>query len=454
MPEAIRDAGPAHAGPAAEDRATADRATEDRDVWRARWRAVRRCSEVLAAPLSPEDMQVQSRTECSPTKWHLAHVTWFFETFILRAVFPTRPPFRTDFPYLFNSYYEGAGPRQPRPQRGMITRPSVSEVMAWRAAVDAAMDGLIAHADDDTWTATVRPLLDLGLAHEQQHQELILMDLLDLLALHPSAPVYRGAEPPPPGEAAPLTWHRHPGGIVAVGHDAAAGGFAFDNEGPRHEVLLRPFRLARRSVTNGEWLEFMADGGYARPELWLMDGWAAVQREGWEAPRYWRRQGEAGDWRAFGLHGLQPLDPAAPVCHISFYEADAYARWAGARLPTEEEWEAVAAGLPVAGRFLEDPATDLLAARPAPPAEAAGDAPAQMFGDVWEWTASPYRPYPGYRPPAGTLGEYNGKFMSNQMVLRGGCCVTPAGHLRATYRNFFYPHDRWAFSGVRLAEDD
>ncbi|SOD91805.1 ergothioneine biosynthesis protein EgtB [Caenispirillum bisanense] len=448
MPEAIRDAGPTHAGPAAEDRAT-----EDRDVWRARWRAVRGFSEALAAPLSPEDMQVQSRTECSPTKWHLAHVTWFFETFILREVFPTRPPFRTDFPYLFNSYYEGAGPRQPRPQRGMITRPAVSEVMAWRAAVDAAMDGLIAHADDATWTGTVRPLLELGLSHEQQHQELVLMDLLDLFALHPSAPVYRAAEPPPAGEAAPLTWHRHPGGIVAVGHDAGGGGVAFDNEGPRHEVLLRPFRLARRCVTNGEWREFMVDGGYSRPDLWLMDGWAAAQREGWEAPRTWRRQGDGDDWRAFGLHGLQPLDPAAPVCHVSFYEADAYARWAGARLPTEEEWEVVAADLPVAGRFLNDPATDLLTPRPAPPAEA-GDAPVQMFGDVWEWTASPYRPYPGYRPPAGTLGEYNGKFMSNQMVLRGGCCITPAGHLRATYRNFFYPHDRWAFSGLRLAEDD
>lgn len=445
MPEAFRDAEAASAPPAAGDRA----------AYRARYAHVRRFSEALAAPLSAEDMQVQSRTECSPTKWHLAHVTWFFETFILRDVFPTRPPHHPDFPYLFNSYYEGAGPRHPRPQRGMLTRPPVAEVMVWRKAVDEAMDGLIAHADAATW-ARIRPLLDIGLAHEQQHQELILMDILDLFALNPVAPPYRPEpEPAEPDSAAarlppPLTWHTHPGGIVAMGHDG--DGFAFDNEGPRHDVLLRPFRLARRCVTNGEWLAFMADGGYSRPDLWLMDGWATVKREGWQAPAYWR-QGSDGRMLAFGLEGLRSLDPAAPVCHVSFYEADAYARWAGARLPTEEEWEAVAAAVPVEGRVLADPAADPLAPCPAPAVTAGHDAPRQMFGDVWEWTASPYRPYPGYRPPPGTLGEYNGKFMSNQMVLRGGCCVTPAGHLRPTYRNFFYPHDRWAFSGVRLAED-
>lgn len=440
MPEAVRDADAAPAPPAA----------EDRQIYRDRYATVRHLSEQLAAPLTPEDMQVQSRTECSPTKWHLAHVTWFFETFVLRDAFPTRPPFRPDFPYLFNSYYEGAGPRHPRPQRGMLTRPPLAEVTEWRRAVDEAMDGLIAHADGATWQR-IRPVLDIGLAHEQQHQELILMDILDLFAQNPTAPAYREPSPPsPPAAPQPLTWHEHAGGIVAIGHDRNAGTFAFDNEGPRHDALLRPFRLASRCVTNGEWQAFMADGGYERPDLWLMDGWAAVQREGWQAPAYWRRDGASRDWHAFGLEGLRPLDPAAPVCHVSFYEADAYARWAGARLPTEEEWEAVAAPLPVAGTFLRDPAADPLAPRAAPPA---AGAPVQMFGDVWEWTASPYRPYPGYRPPPGTLGEYNGKFMSNQMVLRGGCCVTPADHLRPTYRNFFYPHDRWAFSGVRLAED-
>lgn len=451
MPEARCDA----------DAALAPLAAGDRDRARTRYRSIRRATERLAAPLSPEDMQVQSRPECSPTKWHLAHVTWFFETFILRAADPARPPFRPAFPLLFNSYYEGAGPRHPRPQRGLLTRPPLAEVIAWRKAVDEAMEALILRADAATW-ATAAPLLDIGLAHEQQHQELILMDILDLFAANPTAPVYRhppaGGGDGSPSAAAPLDWHHHPGGIVAIGHDPSAG-FAFDNEGPRHEVLLPPFRLASRCVTVGDWLAFMADGGYDRPDLWLMDGWATVQREGWRSPAYWRRTAEdatAADnpagWRQFGLHGLRPLDPAAPVVHVSFYEADAYARWAGARLPTEQEWEAVAAEAPVQGRLLADPERDLLLPQaPVPASEPA--AALQLFGDVWEWTASPYRPYPGYRPPAGTLGEYNGKFMSNQMVLRGGSCVTPAGHMRSTYRNFFYPHDRWAYSGVRLAED-
>lgn len=447
MLDADRGRRPAHA----EGTAAVMPAPDDRDGYRARYGAVRSVTERLAAPLSAEDMTVQSRTECSPTKWHLGHVSWFFETFILRAVFPRRPPFRPDFPYIFNSYYEGAGPRQPRPQRGMLTRPPLDEVYAYRAAVDEAMDRLIAIADDDVWPR-IRPMLDLGLAHEQQHQELILMDILDLFALSPLAPAYRPdpapAETVPPA-LPPLHWHDHPGGIVEIGHDPADG-FAFDNEGPRHQTLLHPFRLADRCVTNGEWLAFMADGGYERPDLWLMDGWAAVQARGWTAPRYWRPDGGNG-WKVFGLTGLRPLDPVAPVTHVSFYEADAYARWAGARLPTEAEWEAVAATRPVAGGLLGSPETAPLAPRPAPVAEEGG--PAQMFGDVWEWTASPYRPYPGFTPPPGVVGEYNGKFMCNQMVLRGGSCVTPEGHIRPTYRNFFYPHDRWAFSGVRLAED-
>lgn len=429
---------------------TAEPAPTDRDTLRDRYHAVRKRTEDLAGFLSPEDMQVQSRTECSPTKWHLAHVTWFFETFILREVFPKRRPFHPDFPFLFNSYYEGAGPRQPRPERGLLTRPPLADVLAYRRETDDAMDRLLAIAEPEVWAA-IAPVMEIGLAHEQQHQELILMDILDLFSRSPVLPAFRETAPeglevsaPPP-----LTWHEHAGGIVEVGHDGT--GFAFDNEGPRHRTLLQPFRLASRCVTNGEWLAFMEDGGYERPELWLMDGWATVKAEGWEAPAYWLKDGDIGDWRQFGLNGTGSLDPAAPVVHVSFYEADAYARWAGARLPTEEEWEAVAADLPVEGRFLADPARDPLTPLPAPAAERGR--PVQMFGDVWEWTGSPYRPYPGYRAPAGTLGEYNGKFMSNQMVLRGGCCATPAGHLRPTYRNFFYPHERWAFSGVRLAED-
>ncbi|EKV30075.1 hypothetical protein C882_0156 [Caenispirillum salinarum AK4] len=427
----------------------AEPAHADRDSLRARYAAVRKRTEDLAARLSPEDMQVQPRTECSPTKWHIAHVTWFFETFILREVFPRRKPFHPDFPFLFNSYYWGAGPRQPRPERGLLTRPPLDDVYAYRRAIDADMDRLLAIAEPDTLAAML-PVLEIGLAHEEQHQELILMDILDLFSRNPLRPAYRPAEAAPAasGAAAALRWHEHPGGIVGIGHGAP--GFAFDNEGPRHDALLRPFRIASRCVTNGEWLAFMQDGGYERPDLWLMDGWGTVQAEGWQAPEYWVRDGDGGGgWLQYGLTGTGPIDPAAPVVHISFYEADAYARWAGARLPTEEEWEAVAAGLPVEGHFLVHPARDALTPRPAP----AAVGPVQMFGDVWEWTGSPYRPYPGYRPPAGTLGEYNGKFMSSQMVLRGGCCATPAGHLRPTYRNFFYPHERWAFSGVRLAED-
>lgn len=402
-----------------------------------RYRAVRRATENLIRALTPEDMQAQSMPEASPTKWHLAHTSWFFETFLLQPGLPDYKLFDPRFGYLFNSYYEAIGPRQPRPDRGLITRPSLDDVLAYRAHVDAGMERLLAAGP------APRPdLLDLGLAHEQQHQELILMDILNLFAASPLRPAYApphstGATAPPP-----IGWTGFEGGLVEIGHDGR--GFAFDNETPRHKTWLEPFRLANRLVTNGEWLAFMTDGGYARPELWLSEGWARVQAEGWRAPLYWQ-DGEGG-WTVMTLRGLRPVDTAAPVSHISYYEADAYATWAGARLPTEAEWEHASAAAWHEGNFLTSGA---LTAQPAP----AGEGLRQMFGDLWEWTRSAYLPYPGFKPAEGAVGEYNGKFMAGQFVLRGGACVTPGGHVRASYRNFFHPHQRWMFSGVRLALD-
>ncbi len=409
-----------------------------------RFRRVRGDTEALAAPLSPEDQVVQSMPDASPVKWHRAHTTWFFETFLLQRFRPGYAVFDPAFGFLFNSYYEAVGARHPRPERGMITRPSVAEVGAYRGHVDAAMVDLLADPPAPH-AAEIAALVELGLHHEQQHQELVLTDLLHLLAQNPVGPVYRPYRTADAGTGAggERRWHEVPGGIVPVGHDGT--GFAYDNEGPRHEVLLRPFRLASHPVTNADWLGFMEDGGYRRPELWLSDGWATVQAEGWQAPGYWREE-ETG-WRSMTLAGRRPIEPAAPVCHVSFYEADAFARWAGARLPSEAEWEIAAACQPVRGNTV---GSGFLRPLVGPPA---GDAPRQLFGDVWEWTQSPYGPYPGYRPPAGAVGEYNGKFMCNQMVLRGGSCATPDGHVRATYRNFFYPQQRWQFSGLRLAED-
>ncbi|MCP5411905.1 MAG: ergothioneine biosynthesis protein EgtB [Alphaproteobacteria bacterium] len=376
-----------------------------------RYRSVRAHSLALAAPLSPEDCQIQSMPDASPVKWHLAHTSWFFETVIL-AQRPGYRPFDARFAYLFNSYYEALGPRHPRPRRGLITRPTLDEVLTWRAHVDAAMEAVL---DDAAFADAIL----LGLNHEQQHQELILTDIQHAFFANPLLPAYRTGAPPP-AAAAPLQWHSHPGGIVRIGHDG--DGFAFDNETPRHDALLRPLRIASRPVSNGEYSAFIADGGYRRPEFWLSDGWALVQAEGWEAPLYWLTGDGAGDTtQAFTLWGPQPLDENAPVRHVSFFEAAAYAAWAKRRLPTEFEWEALS------GAF--------------------------DHGQVWEWTRSSYDPYPGFQPFEGIAAEYNGKFMVGQMVLRGGSCATPDGHMRPTYRNFFPPHARWQFSGIRLAED-
>lgn len=410
-----------------------------------RYRRIRRWTEALAEPLQPEDQVVQAMPDASPTKWHLGHTSWFFETFLLQSFLPGYAAFHPLFGYLFNSYYEAAGPRQPRPQRGLLTRPTVAETARYRAHVDAAMAELISIAGPGTWSRAA-PLIELGLNHEQQHQELILTDIKYAFSCNPLRPAYRQAEPPPGGEAPALDWIDFRGGVVRIGHDGA--GFAFDNEGPRHEVLLRPFRLASRPVTNGEYLRFVEDGGYGDPRHWLSDGWTAVRAEGWRAPLYWEGGGDGG-WRLFTLAGMRDLDPAGPVCHLSHYEAAAYAAWAGKRLPTEAEWEVAASGLnPEEGDFAEggEPEPRPIRKTPVP-------ALMQIFGGVWEWTASPYTAYPGFRPAEGAVGEYNGKFMVNQMVLRGGSCATPPGHVRATYRNFFYPGARWQFSGLRLAED-
>ena len=414
----------------------------DRQDASAAFREVRSLSETLAEPLAPEDQVVQSMPDASPTKWHLAHVSWFFETFLLEPHLAGYQPLDSRYRYLFNSYYEAVGPCQPRPERGLLTRPTVGETATYRRHVDDAMERLIDTADSATWAA-VEPLIELGLHHEQQHQELLLTDIKHAFSCNPLLPAYAEERPRAAGDTASMTWFDYRGGVVEIGHDG--GGFAFDNEGPRHATYLRPFRLAARPVANRELLAFVDDGGYHTPVHWLSDGWATVQQAGWRHPIYWRQQ--EGEWYEFTLSGLRPLDLGAPVCHVSYYEADAFARWAGKRLPTEAEWETAASTLPPDGNLLPSGRLHPVAA------DATVAAPMQMFGDVWEWTQSPYAAYPGFRPGAGAIGEYNGKFMCNQFVLRGGSCVTPGDHVRATYRNFFPPESRWQFGGLRLAED-
>ncbi len=396
-----------------------------------RFEDVRALTESLASLLSPEDQTVQSMPDASPTKWHRAHTTWFFEEFLLTRA-GDYTPYDEGFRYLFNSYYEAVGARHPRPQRGLVTRPSTAEVTAYRSYVDTSVARLLDGSPAELW----QDIVELGLNHEQQHQELLVMDALHLLSCHPFKPALvdraTGDDPDP----VPLTWRAVAGGLHEVGHDGS--GFAYDNEGPRHTVHLVPFEIAERAVTNEDWLAFIADGGYDRPELWLSDGWAAVQGHGWRAPGYWQQQD--GEWFVFGSGGVRALRRAEPVCHVSFYEADAYARWAGARLPTEFEWE-------IAARDVADLRGQLLDPRRLHP----GIVGRHMVGDVWEWTSSAYLPYPGFRPAAGAVGEYNGKFMSDQHVLRGASCATPAGHERLTYRNFFPASARWVFAGLRLA---
>ncbi len=411
---------------------------------------VRSFSETLCEPLALEDYVVQTMPDVSPTKWHLGHTTWFFEAFVLARGVEGYRPFHPGYNYLFNSYYEAAGERHDRARRGVLSRPTVEEIVEYRYHVNRAMVSLLSGASSER----LEPLIDvlvLGLHHEQQHQELMLTDLKHVLGSNPLRPPYRPSPGPAEGaKVAPLVWHGRGEGLAAIG--ANEGSFAFDNERPRHRVFLESYELASRAVTCGEFLEFMADGGYDRPELWLSDGWAARQRLGWQAPLYWER--EASRWRQMTLGGLRPLCLAEPVCHVSYYEADAFARWYGARLPTEAEWETLAERGPAhEGNFVDDGAL-----HPVPALEpelgrrgGAAAGPLQLFGDVWEWTSSPYAPYPGFRALEGALGEYNGKFMCNQMVLRGGSCLTPRGHARASYRNFFPPEARWQMTGLRLA---
>lgn len=424
----------------------------------ARYARVRARTMALAAPLSPEDAQVQSMPDVSPTKWHLAHVTWFFETFVLERFEQGFEPFNPAFRVLYNSYYHAVGDRHPRPERGLVSRPALAEVRAWRAQVDARMARLLGGPVGPE----LATLVELGLQHEQQHQELLLTDIKHVLSCNPLAPVYR--EPAtvggPAGAATvpPAQWIRHGGGLVDVGH--AGPGFAFDNETPRHPVWLAPFELASRLVTQGEFEAFIAAGGYRESQWWLSAGWDWAQSQQRQAPLYWRRASAVGGpqrWQVFTLHGLVPLEPETPVVHLSYFEADAYARWVGARLPTEAEWEhaattAMGRAEPMGAANLADAEVFHPRPWPASPAQGGPDLK-QMFGDVWEWTSSAYSAYPGYRPWAGAVGEYNGKFMCNQYVLRGGSCATPADHIRATYRNFFPADACWQFTGLRLARD-
>jgi ergothioneine biosynthesis protein EgtB len=407
----------------------------------AHYAAVRRLTERLCEPLATEDYVVQAMPEASPAKWHLAHVSWFFETFVLRPLLPGYHPLDERYAVLFNSYYNGVGPQFSRPARGHLSRPTVDAVYAYRAHVDKAMLALLDGTSERV--RAVAAVVELGLNHEQQHQELLVTDMKYNLSVNPLRPPYLRASGGDRATGTPLLERvAFAGGTFEVGTDG--GAFCFDNERPRHRALLSSYEVGSRLVTNGEYCEFIRDGGYERPELWLSDGWRLVQERGWRAPLYWERIDD--DWSTYMLSGMAAVSADAPVAHVSYYEADAYARWRGARLPTEQEWEHAAGAEQAAGALLDD--------TPHEPMPATGGGLAQMTGDVWEWTASAYLPYPGFRPLQGALGEYNGKFMVNQMVLRGGSCATPRSHIRRTYRNFFPPDARWQFSGIRLAYGD
>lgn len=418
-----------------------------------RYREIRDFTETLAQPLGVEDYVVQSMPDVSPTKWHLAHVTWFFETFVLLPHLKGYEPFNPAYQYLFNSYYLGAGERHCRDQRGYISRPTVEEVYAYRHHVDRHLLELL---NDVVATAVPNPeeifrVVEIGLHHEQQHQELLLTDIKHVLSVNPLRPTYLAAEPrraATQSASEPLSWISAEEGLFEIGHELGAE-FAYDNESPRHRYFVRSFEIADRLVTNEEYLEFMEDGGYERGELWLSEGWAAARANGWGEPFYWEHKN--GRWLTFTLHGLRPMDPREPVCHVNYLEADAYARWAGARLATEYEWEVMASRHSIEGNFVES--GRLHPASLAQISDAAQSGVKQLFGDVWEWTRSQYSPYPGYEPLPGTLGEYNGKFMSNQFVLRGGSCATSLTHIRRTYRNFFPADASWQFTGIRLARD-
>ena len=403
----------------------------------ARYNAIRAQSAALVRPLSSEDACVQSMDDASPAKWHLAHTSWFFETFVLAANKSNYTPFDPIYRVLFNSYYNAVGDQYSRPHRGLLTRPSLAEIYAYRDHVDDQMSRLL----DRDLDPQVRDIIEVGLHHEQQHQELLLMDIKHLFSINPITPAYMIHSDVPKRAATDLTFFDFPGGVIRIGADGSA--FAFDNERPIHAALLQDYALGSRPITNAEFLEFIDDGAYSNPLLWLADGWATIQKCAWKAPLYWSEID--GEWFEFGLRGQRPLVLAAPVVHVSYYEADAYSRWANARLATEAEWEFAASGAALNGNFVEN---GYLEPRPG---DDSRTHPTQLFGDVWEWTMSPYTPYPGFRAPDGGIGEYNGKFMSGQMVLRGGCCVTPGDHIRKTYRNFFYPANRWQFGGIRLA---
>jgi ergothioneine biosynthesis protein EgtB len=403
--------------------------------------AVRTRTGSLCAPLEIEDYVIQASDSVSPPKWHLAHTSWFFETFILLPFVPGYRVFDETYAHLFNSYYETAGTFFPRTQRGLLSRPTVAQIYRYRSHVDEALHALLTNLPQHS-AHDILARIELGIEHETQHQELLLMDVKYNFFINPLKPAYRKvANLPSPASLPAMVWQAFDGEIVEIGHDGV--GFSFDNERPKHQTLLQDFQLGSRLVSNEEYLAFIADGGYQRPDLWLSDGWHLINTQHWTAPLYWLK--EENDWQQFTLSGMQPLNLHEPVAHLSYYEADAYARWAGKRLPTEAEWEHAAARLPIAGNFLE---TGLLH-----PQAARQPGLTQLFGDLWEWTQSAYSSYPGFRPLPGTLGEYNGKFMSGQMVLRGGCCATAQDHMRASYRNFFRPADRWMFSGLRLAED-